>query len=214
MRCRRRAPRRVRKASVVRERRATFSLAPGQPSRPRDRHTARGVLPGRRLDRYRIAGYDRERRDERPPRRRGGVGWKPLAVHACYCLNSRGRIEPESRIPSPESRVPSHMTSIVVHYQEIALKGRNRPCFISKLVHNLRKQTADLGVKDVRALDGADRDRARPVGELRRRRGTGQARVRHRELLEGRPRGAGPWTTSPTAILADLEGHRAGRASA
>ena len=35
------------------------------------------------------------------------------------------------------------MTSIVVHYQEIALKGRNRPYFISKLVHNLRKQTVD-----------------------------------------------------------------------
>jgi adenylyl- and sulfurtransferase ThiI len=41
------------------------------------------------------------------------------------------------------------MTSILVHYQEIALKGRNRPYFISKLVHNLRKQTAGLDVKDV-----------------------------------------------------------------
>jgi tRNA uracil 4-sulfurtransferase len=46
------------------------------------------------------------------------------------------------------------MTSILVHYQEIALKGRNRPYFISKLVRNLRKQTVDLGVKDVRALMG------------------------------------------------------------
>ncbi len=46
------------------------------------------------------------------------------------------------------------MTSILVHYQEIALKGRNRPYFIGKLVRNLRKQTADLGVKDVRALMG------------------------------------------------------------
>ena len=46
------------------------------------------------------------------------------------------------------------MTSIVVHYQEIALKGRNRPYFISKLVHNLRKQTVGLDVKDVRALMG------------------------------------------------------------
>jgi thiamine biosynthesis protein ThiI len=46
------------------------------------------------------------------------------------------------------------MTSIIVHYQEIALKGRNRPYFISKLVHNLRKQTADLDVTDVRALMG------------------------------------------------------------
>jgi thiamine biosynthesis protein ThiI len=46
------------------------------------------------------------------------------------------------------------MTSILVHYQEIALKGRNRPYFISKLVHNLRKQTVGLDVKDVRALMG------------------------------------------------------------
>jgi len=46
------------------------------------------------------------------------------------------------------------MTSILVHYQEIALKGRNRPYYISKLVHNLRKQTAGLDVKDVRALMG------------------------------------------------------------
>jgi len=46
------------------------------------------------------------------------------------------------------------MTSIIVHYQEIALKGRNRPYFISKLVRNVRKQTSDLGVEDVRALMG------------------------------------------------------------
>jgi len=46
------------------------------------------------------------------------------------------------------------MTSVIVHYQEIALKGRNRPYFISKLVRNLRRLTADLGVADVRALMG------------------------------------------------------------
>ena len=46
------------------------------------------------------------------------------------------------------------MNSIVVHYQEIALKGRNRPWFISKLVDNLRRATADLDVKGVRALMG------------------------------------------------------------
>ena len=46
------------------------------------------------------------------------------------------------------------MNSIIVHYQEIALKGRNRPYFISKLVRNLRRKTSDIGVKDVRALMG------------------------------------------------------------
>jgi thiamine biosynthesis protein ThiI len=46
------------------------------------------------------------------------------------------------------------MNSVVVHYQEIALKGRNRPWFIGHLVRNLRAATADLDVRAVRALMG------------------------------------------------------------
>lgn len=46
------------------------------------------------------------------------------------------------------------MNSIVVHYQEIALKGRNRPWFIGRLARNLRRVTADVGVTDVRVLMG------------------------------------------------------------
>ncbi len=46
------------------------------------------------------------------------------------------------------------MTSVIVHYQEIALKGRNRPWFIERLAQNLRAATADLGVHDVRTLMG------------------------------------------------------------
>jgi thiamine biosynthesis protein ThiI len=46
------------------------------------------------------------------------------------------------------------MTSVIVHYQEIALKGRNRPWFITRLVRNLREATADLDVREVRALMG------------------------------------------------------------
>ena len=46
------------------------------------------------------------------------------------------------------------MKSIVVHYQEIALKGNNRPWFISRLVRNLRDATAGLEVREVRALMG------------------------------------------------------------
>lgn len=46
------------------------------------------------------------------------------------------------------------MTSVIVHYQEIALKGRNRPWFIARLVRNLRVATSDLGVTNVRALVG------------------------------------------------------------
>ncbi|MDQ3213257.1 MAG: tRNA 4-thiouridine(8) synthase ThiI [Acidobacteriota bacterium] len=46
------------------------------------------------------------------------------------------------------------MTSIVLHYQEIALKGKNRPWFVARLVRNLRRATADLHVREVRALMG------------------------------------------------------------
>jgi len=46
------------------------------------------------------------------------------------------------------------MNSIVVHYQEIALKGRNRPYFVTRFVHNLRVATADLDVREVRPLMG------------------------------------------------------------
>ena len=46
------------------------------------------------------------------------------------------------------------MKSVVVHYQEIALKGNNRPWFIARLARNLRQATADLGVREVRVLMG------------------------------------------------------------
>jgi thiamine biosynthesis protein ThiI len=46
------------------------------------------------------------------------------------------------------------MHSFVVHYQEIALKGKNRPWFLGRLVRNLRNATSDLDVTSVRALMG------------------------------------------------------------
>ena len=46
------------------------------------------------------------------------------------------------------------MDSVIVHYQEIALKGRNRPWFIERLVSNLRTATADLDVPKIHALMG------------------------------------------------------------
>jgi thiamine biosynthesis protein ThiI len=46
------------------------------------------------------------------------------------------------------------MKSVVVHYQEIALKGNNRPWFIARLVRNLREATVDLGVREVRVRMG------------------------------------------------------------
>jgi thiamine biosynthesis protein ThiI len=46
------------------------------------------------------------------------------------------------------------MTSVVIHYQEIALKGRNRPWFIGRLVRNIRQATSDLGVGRVESKMG------------------------------------------------------------
>jgi thiamine biosynthesis protein ThiI len=46
------------------------------------------------------------------------------------------------------------MTSIVVHYQEIALKGKNRPWFIGRLVRNLKRALSDLDIAAVRTLMG------------------------------------------------------------
>src|SRR3954470_15227034 len=46
------------------------------------------------------------------------------------------------------------MTSVVVHYQEIALKGRNRPWFVSRLVRSLKEATRDLDVREIKALMG------------------------------------------------------------
>ena len=46
------------------------------------------------------------------------------------------------------------MTSVIIHYQEIALKGRNRPWFVERLLHNLRVGTSDLGVQHVRTMMG------------------------------------------------------------
>ncbi|HSF32760.1 MAG TPA: tRNA uracil 4-sulfurtransferase ThiI [Candidatus Tectomicrobia bacterium] len=43
---------------------------------------------------------------------------------------------------------------MVVHYHEIALKGKNRPMFVRRLAENLRAATQGLGVKEVRRLTG------------------------------------------------------------
>ena len=46
------------------------------------------------------------------------------------------------------------MNSVVVHYQEIALKGDNRPWFVARLARNLRQATKGAGVREVRVLMG------------------------------------------------------------
>ena len=46
------------------------------------------------------------------------------------------------------------MKSIVIHYQEIALKGKNRPWFIARLARNIREALKGLDIAAVRVLMG------------------------------------------------------------
>jgi thiamine biosynthesis protein ThiI len=46
------------------------------------------------------------------------------------------------------------VTSVVIHYKELALKGRNRPWFIHALLRNLRTLLADLDVVHVGVVAG------------------------------------------------------------
>ncbi len=46
------------------------------------------------------------------------------------------------------------MHSVVVHYKELALKGRNRPWFVQVLIRNLRAALAGLQVATVRSVMG------------------------------------------------------------
>jgi len=67
------------------------------------------------------------------------------------------------------------MNSVVVHYQEIALKGRNRPWFIGRLVRNIRTATSDLDVQRVVSKMGrieivlGSEDAWQPVADRMRR---------------------------------------------
>jgi len=64
------------------------------------------------------------------------------------------------------------MNAIVIHYKELALKGRNRPWFIKLLVRNLKTALAGLHVPAVRSLMGrieVELSADSPVDEVRDR---------------------------------------------
>lgn len=46
------------------------------------------------------------------------------------------------------------MTSVIAHYQELALKGKNRPWFLRQLIRNVRGALAGLDVRHVRTPMG------------------------------------------------------------
>jgi thiamine biosynthesis protein ThiI len=64
------------------------------------------------------------------------------------------------------------LTSLVVHYKELALKGKNRPWFIQLLVRNLKTALSGLHVRGVRSIMGrieVDLDAATDREEATRR---------------------------------------------
>ena len=46
------------------------------------------------------------------------------------------------------------MNSIVVHYKELALKGKNRPWFVQVLIRNLRQALKGIDVRSIRSVMG------------------------------------------------------------
>ena len=96
------------------------------------------------------------------------------------------------------------MTSIVVHYKELALKGKNRPWFIQLLVRNLQTRARRARRRGGALGDGPHRDRAaarRAVGRGAR----AAARACSASPTSRTPAAARTTSTrSPTAILGDL----------
>ena len=95
------------------------------------------------------------------------------------------------------------MRSIVVHYKELALKGRNRPWFVQLLVRNLRTALLGIDVTSVRSVMGRIEIDLGPSASF------DEARVRLREVfgianfsLAGRA--SHDFQELADAILADL----------
>ena len=97
-------------ASTARRSRSRRAARRGPAPRP----PLAGLLSGRRLDRHRPAGDDRKRRRQRPP----GGGGRSLAAGL--------------DVVTIRSTRHDVVSSVIVHYQELALKGRNRPWFITR----------------------------------------------------------------------------------
>jgi len=62
--------------------------------------------------------------------------------------------------------VSARMSSVVVHYGELALKGRNRPWFTSMLVRTIGAALHGLDVRDVRPVVGRVIVRLGPLGDV------------------------------------------------
>ena len=120
----------LKRGTVIREKRATFSLAPGEPARP-------GVTTP--IDGLFLAG---DWIDTGLP---GTIESAAVAGHLAAARQSA---------VANQSSIAQSMKSVIIHYQEIALKGKNRPWFVARLVRNIREATRDLDIAEVRVLMG------------------------------------------------------------
>ena len=94
------------------------------------------------------------------------------------------------------------MKVLLAHYQEIALKGQNRPWFIRHLARNLRDALAGLDVGDGAAADGPHRDRR-----------SGRRPTSTRPAAGSAPSAAWPTSPWPAPRAPDVDGdHRGGAA--
>jgi thiamine biosynthesis protein ThiI len=99
------------------------------------------------------------------------------------------------------------MNAVVVHYKELALKGRNRPWFIQLLVRNLKIALAGLHVRSVRSIMGRielEIGDDTPRDELRAR----LARVFGIANFSSAGRGPHDFEALAAAILTDLGDRR------
>ena len=98
------------------------------------------------------------------------------------------------------------MSSVVVHYQEIALKGKNRPWFIGRLLGHIRRATADLDVRSVRSLMGRIEIVTGPAASFEEIKDRLQYVFGIANFSEAR-RAPAELDALGTALLADLAGH-------
>jgi tRNA uracil 4-sulfurtransferase len=99
------------------------------------------------------------------------------------------------------------MHSIVVHYKELALKGKNRPWFIQHLVRNLRAALAGLDVRSVTSVMG--RIEIELGSELNREEASGRIRrVFGIANFSWAARAPHDFHEMASAILADLGGRQ------
>ena len=96
------------------------------------------------------------------------------------------------------------MKSVIIHYGEIALKGKNRPWFVARLVKNIREATSDLDIAEVRVLMGRIELVLGPERDLGTGRATASAWCSASATSRGRDGRALDVDAIATEILKDL----------